>query len=165
VAFPSQLSTSGYVAPLAKLVELGLVPRPEGNQSADAKQYFGDVIFAGGYAQGWEALKRGQVDVTVIAGDVPESLYNEVLAGARVLLEQGPIPSHAVVFSKDIKDPVRRQLRDALMELGQPEHRDLMRRFISGIFVSFKTTSTEEHLGTLNNYLVSTGLQFSESIR
>ena len=162
-AFPSQLSTSGYVAPMARLVELGLIDRPVEGEQVDPKEFFGEAFFAGGYAQAWEALEAGQVDVSVIAGDVPEELYREVLANTRVLEEQGPIPSHAVVFSKKLKDTLRSGLRDALMELGQPEQRELMRTFISGIFVRFEPTTTEEHLGALNAYLTATRLVFTET--
>ena len=163
VAFPSQLSTSGYVAPLAKLVELGLVSHKDG--PADPKELFGEVLFAGGYAQAWEALKAGQVDVTVIAGDVPESLYREVLANTRVLAKQGPIPSHAVVFSKDLKEPLRTQLVNALLQLSDPARRGLMRKFVSGIFVRFAPATTEQHLGTLNRLLELTGLEYTEKTR
>jgi phosphonate transport system substrate-binding protein len=105
------------------------------------------------------------VDVSVIAGDVPEELYREVLANTRVLEEQGPIPSHAVVFSRDLKDPLRGQLLDALLELGDEQHRDLMRKFVSGIFVRFEAATTEEHLGSLVEFLDQTGLAFTEQIR
>jgi phosphonate transport system substrate-binding protein len=160
-AFPSQLSTSGYVAPMARLVELGLVERDGGE--VDAEDFFGEVFFAGGYAQAWEALDAGQVDVTVIAGDVPQDLYREVLDNTRVIEEQGPVPSHAVVFSNDLEDPLRSQLRDALLELGAEENRELMRKFISGIFLRFEETTTEEHLGTLAQFLGATGYVFSET--
>jgi phosphonate transport system substrate-binding protein len=162
VAMPSQLSTSGYVAPMARLVELGLV---SGDREADPKTFFSDVIYAGGYAQGWEALKNGQVDATVIAGDVAESLYRDVLANTRVIETQGPIPSHGVVFSKDLSEPARGQLRDALMDLGRPEYRPMMRKFISGIFISFAPTTTQEHLASLNDYLQKTQLAFVERLR
>lgn len=163
VAFPSPLSTSGYVMPMAKLVERGLVERGEGE--VDPEDFFGQVLFAGGYAQAWEALKNGQVDATVIAGDVPAALYNEVLGATRVIEQQGPIPSHAVVFGKTLEEPLRSQLRDALMALGEPEHRDLMRKFISGIFVRFQPATTEEHLATLQQSLQATNLQFTERLR
>lgn len=159
-AFPSQLSTSGYVAPMARLVELGLLEEGEG---LDPEDFFGEVFFAGGYAQGWAALESGQVDATVIAGDVPEGLYRDVLDNTRTIDEQGPVPSHSVVFSDDLEDPVRTDLKDALLELGQDENRDLMRRFISGIFVRFAEATTEEHLGSLSAYLEATGLEFTES--
>jgi phosphonate transport system substrate-binding protein len=163
VALPSQLSTSGYVAPVARLVELGLLPQ-EGKE-ADPKRFFGDVIYAGGYAQSWEALKAGQVDATVIAGDVAESLYREVLANSRVIEQQGPVPSHGVAFARQLDAPSRTALLAALMELGQPENRPLMRKFISGIFVRFQPTTAEEHLGALNRYLQLTQSQFVERLR
>ncbi len=162
--FPSPLSTSGYVAPLAKLVDLGLVPARPG-QEADPKAFFGEARFAGGYVQGWEALKARQADVTVIAGDVSEKLYREVLAGTKVIEQQGPIPSHAVLFAKDLDPAAKRQLRDALLDLGKPEHRGLMRKFISGIFVGFRPTTAEQHLGALDRFLSQTQLAFVERLR
>jgi phosphonate transport system substrate-binding protein len=164
VAFPSTLSTSGYVAPLARLVELGLVPS-DGKKEADPKSFFGDVVFAGGYAQGWEALKAGRVDAAIIAGDVPEALYREVLANTRVIDQQGPVPSHGVAFARQLDAADRAQLKEALLALNAPENRALMRKFISGIFVGFKPTTGEEHLGSLNRYLDATGLEYVERLR
>lgn len=158
-AFPSTISTSGYVFPTARLVELGLITKPT-NGEADPDTFFGDVLIAGGYSQGWAALKAGQVDVTVIAGDVSEKLYREVLDNTKILEQQGPIPSHAVVFNKDFKDPLRSKLIDALLELE--DNKNLMRKFISGIFVGFKVTTTSEHLARLDGALNTTGYKFSE---
>lgn len=163
-AFPNQLSTSGFVAPMARLNELGLV-EPGEDGDIDPDEFFGDVFFAGGYSQAWEALQAGQVDVTVIAGDVPEELYREVLANTRVIEEQGPVPSHSVVFSNDLEDPLRTQLKEALLELGTDEHRELMRQFVSGIFVRFEEATTDEHLASLNGFLEATGLTFTENLR
>ncbi len=164
VAFPSQLSTSGYVAPVARLIELGLVEAPEDGE-ANPREFFGEVIFAGGYAQAWEALQAGQVDAAIIAGDVPKDLYDEVLANTRVIEQQGPIPSHAVVVSKDLDEPLRSRLVNALLELGDEQYRDLMRKFVSGIFVRFERTTTEEHLGSLDRFLDATGFAFTERVR
>jgi phosphonate transport system substrate-binding protein len=163
-AVPSPLSTSGYVAPIGRLVETGLLTPAQGKE-ADPKQFFGEVFFAGGYAQAWEALKTGQADVAVIAGDVSESLYREVLGATRVVEKQGPIPSHAVVFSKNLQEPMRGKLQEALLALGSGEGRPLMRKFISGIFVSFKATTADQHLAGLNKYLTLTNFQFTESLR
>jgi phosphonate transport system substrate-binding protein len=162
VAFPNQLSTSGYVAPLEKLLELGLIQRAD-NQPADPKQFFGEVIFAGGYAQAWQALKAGQVDVSVIAGDVPETLYNEVMAGTRQIETQGPLPSHAVVFSASLKDPLRSQVRQALLSVNQQP--ELIKKFISGIFVRFEPATTEQHLSSLATWLQATGLDSQNVLR
>ncbi|GBD10864.1 Phosphate-import protein PhnD [bacterium HR23] len=163
VCFPSPISTSGYVAPIGRLVELGYIPGETGKE-ADPKAFFSEVLFGGGYAQCWQALKQGQVDVTVIAGDVSEKLYREVLEGTRILEQQGPVPSHAVVVSKALQEPLRTQVIEAIEGLGAPEYRDLMRGFISAIFVRFQRTSAQEHLATLQRYLKLAGLKFTERL-
>jgi phosphonate transport system substrate-binding protein len=162
VCFSSPVSTSGYVAPLGKLVEMGIISKSEGKE-ADPKTFFGNVLFGGGYQQCWSALKSGQVDVSVIAGDVPETLYREVLEGSRVIGEQGPIPSHALVVSKNTEAQLRSKLIRAFIELGQ-ENPDLMRSFISGIFVGFQETTAEEHLKGLEHYLELSGLYYTERL-
>jgi len=48
-------------------------------------------VFGGGLDQYAQALKQGQVDVTVIAGDVGVKCCNEVLSTTRTIEEQGPI--------------------------------------------------------------------------
>lgn len=163
VCFSSPISTSGYVSPMGRLIELNLIPKPEKGE-ADAKKYFGQVVFGGGYQQCWEALKAGQVDVSIIAGDVPAKLYDEVLANTRVLEQQGPIPSHGVLLSKELKEPLRTRVVEAMQGLNDPQYRDLMRGFISGIFVGFEKSSADQHLATLKNYLKLAGLTFSEKI-
>lgn len=161
--FSSPISTSGYVAPMGRLAELNLIETPKGKE-ADPKTFFKEVLFGGGYGQCYQALKQGQVDVTIIAGDVPEKLYKEVLASTRVIEQQGPIPSHAVVLSKEFKEPLRSRTIQAITKLGAPEHHDLMRSFISSIFVGFKPTTAAEHLGSLNNYLKLVGLKYTERL-
>ena len=93
--FPSPISTSGFVAPMGRMIEMNLLQPGEGKE-ADPKGYFKEVLFGGGYGQCWQALKQGQVDTTIIAGDVPEKLYNEVLAGTGPSSSKGrslPTPS------------------------------------------------------------------------
>ena len=161
--FPSPISTSGFVAPIGRMIEMNLLQPGEGKE-ADPKAYFKEVLFGGGYGQCWQALKQGQVDTTIIAGDVPEKLYNEVLAGTRTIEQQGPIPSHAVVLSKELKDPLRSRAVQTITQLGAPEHRELMRSFISSIFVGFKPTTASEHLGALQKYLKLANLKFTERL-
>ncbi|MCS6768820.1 MAG: phosphate/phosphite/phosphonate ABC transporter substrate-binding protein [Candidatus Caldarchaeum sp.] len=161
VAMPSPISTSGYVAPLAKLVELGYVPIKPGSE-ADPNTFF-QVVFTGGYAQSWTALKNGDVEAAVIAGDIPASLYFEVMNNTRVVGVQGPIPSHAVVFAKDLKEPIRSKLISALLKLGEQEPQ-LMRQFVSALFVRFEPATSEQHLGALRKYLELTNLRYTERV-
>lgn len=163
-ALTSALSTSGYVAPVARMVELGLITSSPGKE-ADPKTFFGEVSLPGGYQQAYEALKSGQVDVSVIAGDVSEKLYREVLENTRVIEQQGPIPSHAVLFAKDLAPADRTKLKDALLSLNAAERRPLMRKFVSGIFVGFKETTAKEHLASLDKYLDLTQLAFVERLK
>ena len=161
--FPSPISTSGYVAPLGRMAELNLIQTQEGKE-ADPKTFFKEVLFGGGYGQCWQALKQGQVDTTVIAGDVPEKLYHEALSATRIIETQGPIPSHAVVLSKELKDPLRSRAVQTVIQLGAPDQRELMRSFISSIFVGFKPTTAAEHLSSLHRYLKLANLKFTERL-
>ncbi len=150
--FPSELSTSGYIFPMYRLVQLGYIASP-----ADPKRFFGDVVFSGGYAQCWEALKRGHADVTIMAGDVPASLYWEAMNNTRVLEQQGPVPAHAVLISKSLPKDLRDKIKGALLELNNRP--DLMRKFVSAIFIRFGERSVEEHLRPLMEALEATGLK------
>ena len=164
VAYASPTSGSGYIFPLAKLVQDDLVPAAADGKEADAKAFFGEVRFAGGYAQAWEALKNGQVDVAVTAGDINAQLYNEVLSNTRVVAEQGPIPSHTVVFADGFAGtPEADALQAAFLEL-KGERKDLMRKLVSGIFVEFVPTTTEAHVGALQEALDLTGIGFQEKL-
>jgi phosphonate transport system substrate-binding protein len=142
---------------------VNLLQTPEGKE-ADPKAFFKEVLFGGGYSQCYQALKQGQVDVTIMAGDVPEKLYNEAMSSTRTVEEQGPIPSHGVVLSKELKEPLRSQTIQAISKLSAPEHRDLMRSFISSIFVGFKPTTATEHLGSLQRYLKLARLKYTERL-
>lgn len=164
VAYPSLTSTSGYVYPVAELVDLGLIQRGAPGKAAEPKEFFGNVLFAGGYAQAWQALKNGQADVAVIAGDVNAALFREVMAGTRILETQGPVPSHAVVFSKDFAaSPRAAALEGAFLEL-KGEHKELMRKLVSGIFVEFQRTTTEAHTAALDAALDKTGLRHQDRL-
>jgi phosphonate transport system substrate-binding protein len=163
VAFPSRLSTSGYVFPLAKLVAQRLLT--PGADGVDPATFFGEVRYAGGYAQGLEALRSGQVDATVIAGDVPRQLYDEALAATRVVAEQSGIPSHAVVVGQHVDAATEALFTDALLQLSDEAHRPLMRTFVSGIFLRFERTDAERHLAPLRGALDATKLGFTETLR
>jgi len=164
-AFPSPLSTSGYVMPMYSLVNQSLI-QVEPEEEVDPESFFSEVLFAGGYQQAWEALRNGVVDVSIIAGDVSEDLYIEVLNNTKVIHEQGPIPSHGVVFNNDIDQSVKDNLKAAMLEIGNDDSsRQIMRDLVSAIFVGFQETTAEEHLASLNRALNATGLAFTEEIR
>ncbi len=159
VCFPSPISSSGYLAPLARMVELGLLTR-KGNGPVDPKDFFSEVYFGGGYAQCYEALMAGRVEVTVMAGDVSRELYERAMSTTKVVERQGPLPSHALVVSRDLDPKLREALVQAFIELGSSEKAELMRNLVSAIFVRWERTSSEEHLSSLGRYIELTGLEF-----
>lgn len=164
IAYTSASSTSGYIFPVAKLVEEKLVPAPAAGKEADAGAHFGKVVMAGGYAQAWQALKDGQVDAAVVAGDINANLYNEVLNNTRIVATQGPIPSHGVVYAKDFAGtPEAEALKKAFLDM-KGDKKDLMRKLVSGIFVEFKETTTAEHAAGLATALSLTGLKFGDKL-
>ena len=163
IAYSGATSTSGYIFPVAKLVQDGFIAAPAAGKEANPKEHFGNVVFAGGYAQAWEALKNGQVDVAVTAGDINAQLYGEVMNNTRVIATQGPIPSHAVVFSQDFTGGEADALKASLLEL-KGEKKDLMRKLVSGIFVEFTETTTERHIAGLTGALTTTGLKFQDKL-
>jgi len=162
--YASLTSTSGYLFPVAKLVEKGLISKPAQGKEADPREFFGTVATPGGYGPAWDALKRGQADIGVIAGDVSEKLFREIQENTRIIETQGPIPSHGVVFSRSLEEPLRSELINAFMELNKPENNDLMRKLVSAIFVGFKKTSNEEHLAGLTAALNTTGYKLTEKL-
>lgn len=162
--YASLTSTSGYLFPVAKLVEKGLISKPSQGKEADPREFFGTVATPGGYGPAWDALKRGQADVGIIAGDVSEELFREIHENTRIIETQGPIPSHGIVFSKSLEEPQRSELINAFMELNKPENRDMMRKLVSAIFVGFKKTSNEEHLAGLSAALNATGYKLTEKL-
>lgn len=157
--FPSPLSSSGYLAPMARMVELGLLSRKDGG-SVDPSEFFSEVHFGGGYAQCYEALMAGRVEVAVMAGDVSKELYERAMGSTRVVEKQGPLPSHALVVSRDLDPKLREALVDAFLDLNAPEGAELMRKLVSAIFVRWERRTSEEHLAALGRYIELTGLEF-----
>ncbi|MCS7095398.1 MAG: phosphate/phosphite/phosphonate ABC transporter substrate-binding protein [Thaumarchaeota archaeon] len=159
VCFPSQISSSGYLAPLAKMVELGLLTK-RSDRPVDPKEFFSEVYFGGGYQQCYEALMAGNVDVTVTAGDIAYDLYQRVMATTRVIEQQGPLPSHTLVVSNRVDARTREQLVSAFLELGKEEYRDLMRNLVSGLFVGWERKGSKDHLSSLQRFIELTGLRY-----
>jgi phosphonate transport system substrate-binding protein len=102
----------------------------------------------------------GRVEVTVMAGDVSKELYEKAMGTTRVIERQGPLPSHALVVSRNLDPKLREALIQAFLELGGPERAELMRRLVSAIFVGWERKTSEEHLASLSRYIELTGLEF-----
>jgi phosphonate transport system substrate-binding protein len=154
----SETSVSGFIMPMHTMVKKGYI------NPIDAKkrpielpnQYFSEVIFAGGYAQCWEALKQGRVDVTVTAGDVPAKLYKEALENSKIIEENGPNPSHVVLISNALPKEVKKKLWNSLKDLNKEPEK--VQKFVSAIFVKFGVKKADDHLKPVVDALRDTGL-------
>jgi phosphonate transport system substrate-binding protein len=123
VAFTSPTSTSGYLFPMAKVVEEGHL-----NTGQDAREYFGEVIFAGGYQQALLSLANGTVEAAA-ASDYALQLYlsEEQQTQVRILTSQGPVPTHGLAVRGDMPEEVRNTLRAALLELNLEQNKNLLK--------------------------------------
>jgi len=156
--FPSETSVSGFIMPMHTMVKKGYInPIDDKKKPIELpNQYFSEVIFAGGYAQCWEALKQGRVDVTVTAGDVPAKLYKEALENSKIIEENGPNPSHVVLISNALPKDVKKKLWYALKDLNKEPEK--VQKFVSAIFVKFGVKKAEDHLEPVIDALRDTGL-------
>ncbi len=156
--FPSETSVSGFIMPMNTLLDKGYIkPIDASKRPIDLpKQYFSEVIFGGGYAQCWESLKQGKVDLTLIAGDVPEKIYKEALENSKIIETSGPNPSHIVLISNELPKDVKKKLWNAIKELNNEPQK--VQKFVSAIFAKFSVKRAEDHLKPLNDALKRTGL-------
>ncbi|MFN3804656.1 MAG: phosphate/phosphite/phosphonate ABC transporter substrate-binding protein [Pyrobaculum sp.] len=162
--FPSETSVSGFIMPMKLLLDRGYIDTTGVTKPSELPlKFFGEVKFGGGYAQCWEALKGGHVDVTVMAGDVALKLYYDAMNNSRVLLlhtgeeaKAGPNPSHVVLVRKDLPPEIKQKIVEALLKLN--DRPELMRKYVSAIFVRFEKRDPGEHLGPLMAALESLGL-------
>lgn len=162
VAFPDAASLAGYVAPVSRLAELGLLRPRQGR--VEPRRFLGKVLFSGSYADSWNAVQAKRADAMIISGDAPKALYEEIMAACRVLERQGPTPWHTVVLAPGLNDPLRRALIGALSELNEPRYRSLMRALISDAFVRFEPATTAQVLDSLAQMVARTGLEWPERL-
>jgi phosphonate transport system substrate-binding protein len=148
VAFSGPLSTGGYLFPVAKLVEEGMI-----SSGSDPKEFFGNVVFSGGYQQSLMALLRGDVDVA--AGDdwaVYTFLTPEEQSQIRVIERQGPVPTHSVIYRSDIVSPdLITKFEKAMIDI-KTERPELLDAALFGAN-EFVPTNHHSHLGTLETAL------------
>jgi phosphonate transport system substrate-binding protein len=151
VAFTSPTSTSGYLFPLARVIEAGLL-----RTGGDPKAFFGEVLFAGGYQQALQALAHGSVDAAA-ASDYAFDLYLDEAqrARVRVLERQGPIPTHGIAVRGSLPDAWKVRIREALLSLNEEPHRDLLRSVYGA--ERLVARSHEEHVSALERALVLVG--------
>ncbi|MBX2996736.1 MAG: phosphate/phosphite/phosphonate ABC transporter substrate-binding protein [Bdellovibrionaceae bacterium] len=153
VAFASRTSTSGYLVPMADLVQKKLL-----KEKAAPEEYFGKghVTYGTGYVSAIERVLQGQSEAAavsdyVIKGD--KHLTAEQKARLKVVTQQGPVPTHILAVRTNLEAKTREALQKALLKLNEkPELRD---RLFTAKLV---TTTYDKQVASLAKAMEQTGL-------
>lgn len=122
IAFTSPTSTSGYLFPLAEVIDQGLL-----DKKGDPRDFFGDVVFAGGYQQALLSLVNGRVDAAAASDySLQQYLSDDERDNIKVITEQGPVPTHGLAVRGGLDDEVVEDIRQALLMLNEEEYSDLL---------------------------------------
>jgi phosphonate transport system substrate-binding protein len=151
VSFTSPTSTSGYLFPVAKVIEEGGM-----KQGQDPKKFFGEVIYAGGYQQSLMALVNGRVEAAAASNYAfDEYLTDEQKKNVRVLSKQGPVPTHGIAVRSALPDEVKANIKKAFLDLNKEENNELL----TSIYGAEKLVEQthEKHVGKLEKALKLVG--------
>lgn len=151
VAFSGPTSTSGYLFPMSKLVDKGLIESGDG-----ADTFFSNVLFSGGYQQSLTALIEGQVDIAA-GGDHAKYRYltPDELSQIKVIERQGPVPTHGITYRTDLVSPeIITKFEKAILDM-KTERPDLLEKALFGA-TDFTPVNHHAHLAALDNALAST---------
>lgn len=118
-AFSDPVSTSGSMYPQ-------LLIKQRFNKTA--KEFFSDVVFAGGHDKAMIALYNKQVDGAAsfidLATDVPSSaakLFPDLAQKTKRVAETEDIPGDTASIRPDISDEIKKQIKDALLAYAKTD--------------------------------------------
>jgi phosphonate transport system substrate-binding protein len=160
VAFSSPLSSSGYLFPVAKLVEEGLLK----DGQADPRSFFGEILYSGGYEATLQAIARGHID----AGAASEGAYElyltpEQRARVKIIARQGPIPTHGVVVHPSLSREFVETLKATLLSYSSEQDKVLLKKLYGAD--AFTPVTHEEHVSHVYRAEQLTGYQYKAARR
>lgn len=123
IAFTSPTSTSGYLYPMMKLIEDGLVKRDD-----DLADVVDDIMVSGSYPASFKALIDGKVDI-VAAADYAPALYlsEEDQKKIKPIISYGPVPTHVFAVRAEVTMDEQKKLQEALLELNDEPNNALLK--------------------------------------
>ncbi len=140
VAFASPTSTSGHLIPRLDLKKRGLIAK-------EPIEFFGEgnVWFGTGYMSGVERVLSGEAEAAAVSDYVFEKdkhMTPEQKNRLRILVRQGPVPTHTLAVSARLDQAAREKLRDALLEFTSADPKLCQTVFTSPLV----PTNADEHL-------------------
>jgi phosphonate transport system substrate-binding protein len=122
VAFNDPLSGSGYLMPVATLVQEGLIAHGE-----EIHHFFAQVYFAGGTELSMRALVEGHVDVAPVSENAAEIFLSPTdREKVTYITESDPMPRHAIAVSGQLPDELVQRITEAFLKLNEAEHNEIL---------------------------------------
>jgi phosphonate transport system substrate-binding protein len=123
ISFTSPTSGSGFIFPVAELVQQKLIPNRD-----RLNGFFGQVTYGGSYDKALQAVLRNQADVAVVSEYSLSAPYITAAEASnlRVLYSISGVPAHGIVIDDDVTASDRNRLIAAMMKLNQPANNQLL---------------------------------------
>ena len=154
MAFTSPTSGSGFIFPVAELVQQKLVPDRD-----RLNGFFGQVTYGGGYDKALQAVLRGQADVAAVSEYALGAPYitPAEASNLRVLYSISGVPAHGVAIDDDVSVSDRNKLIAAMLKLNQPANNQLL----ESLYNSTKLVEVDhdKHLAPIRDALLRAGIQ------
>jgi phosphonate transport system substrate-binding protein len=154
MVFTSPTSGSGFIFPVAELVQQKLVPNRD-----RLNGFFGQVSYGGGYDKALQAVLRGQADVAAVSEYTLGSPYITAAEASRlrVLYSISGVPAHGVAIDDDVPSNTRNKLIAAMMKLNQPANNELLQSLYNS--TQLVKVDHDQHLKSVKVALQNAGMQ------
>jgi phosphonate transport system substrate-binding protein len=154
IVFTSPTSGSGFIFPVAELVEQKLVPDRD-----RLNGFFGQVTYGGGYEKALQAVLRGQADVAAVSEYTLGSPYITPAEAStlRVLYSISGVPAHGVAIDDDVPVGTRKQLIAAMLKLNQPANNQLLKSLYNS--TELVEVNHDKHLKPIRDALQRAGMK------
>jgi phosphonate transport system substrate-binding protein len=121
IAFDEIYSTSGYMLPLAYMVEAGLTAVEVPDTDAEIPDDQVGYVFSGDDENAIQWVISGLVDAAVVDSGAYSEIPEETRDQLAIIAETEPLPRHLVIISPTIDDDVRDAIHDILVEMDENE--------------------------------------------
>ncbi len=123
ISFTSPTSGSGFIFPVAELVQQKLIPNRD-----RLNGFFKQVTYGGSYDKALQAVLRNQADVAAVSEYTLGAPYITAAEASnlRVLYSISGVPAHGIVIDDDVSASDRNKLIAAMMKLNQPANNQLL---------------------------------------
>jgi phosphonate transport system substrate-binding protein len=154
IAFTSPTSGSGFIFPVAELVQQNLVPDRD-----RLNGFFGQVTYGGSYDKALQAVLKGQADVATVSEYTLGSPYITPAEAStlRVLYSISGVPAHGVAIDDDVPTDTRTKLIAAMLKLNQPANNQLLKSLYNS--TELVAVDHDKHLAPIRIALQRAGMK------